>query len=364
MKRYNALNLLKMVAIIGILFHHYQLFTGYRFSGELLGIDLTPFSFFDGYFYFGYLVELFLGISGFFAASYITRIRDGLPFRDFYVRKVLRFMPMMAICGGIFVAALEFYHHIVPDYAYNTWCFFDRNMDLYTYLTSVLALNYGGAFVVDNAVNAVTWNISVIMICYAWLYVLVILSERLRINVRYLFIMMILIGISVHEYGINLPYFNDYSARGYMAFFSGVLLNMYFSKNGGFLLKFPVRVVLSVLVFIGAVTSSEDMELFAIIEWPMVISVFVDPVVESKFKNEKYWKFIGDMEFGTYLWHPIVGIIWCCLSFVFSFKGHSIFYMMTYLIVCMTFGMCSYIMIEKPIQERIKMTCALRRQER
>ena len=55
-KRIYTLDVVKILASICIIFHHYQ--------GEF-GVQFSHFNFHNGRFYFGYLVELFFIISGF-----------------------------------------------------------------------------------------------------------------------------------------------------------------------------------------------------------------------------------------------------------------------------------------------------------
>lgn len=58
-----SLDFLKIVATIGIIFHHWQQVTGAYFENHI--------NFYNGRFYWGYLVELFFVLSGFFCWKYI-----------------------------------------------------------------------------------------------------------------------------------------------------------------------------------------------------------------------------------------------------------------------------------------------------
>ena len=58
-ERYYNLDLIKSIAAVFIVFHHYQQMANVKFDGI---------NFFGGSFYWGYLVELFFLISGFVMA--------------------------------------------------------------------------------------------------------------------------------------------------------------------------------------------------------------------------------------------------------------------------------------------------------
>ncbi|MCR5118892.1 MAG: hypothetical protein K6B44_04650, partial [Lachnospiraceae bacterium] len=68
-KRDGVLDLMKIVATLCIVLHHYQQLTGAKWQG---------FNFWeDEHFYFGYLVELFFLISGIVSYADIEKIRKG-----------------------------------------------------------------------------------------------------------------------------------------------------------------------------------------------------------------------------------------------------------------------------------------------
>lgn len=72
-------------------------------------------------------------------------------------------------------------------------------------------------------VNNPTWYISVLLLCYIVFYLLTYLGKRWQIPHTYLFVFMVLLGCGAQTYGLNLPFLNGSSCRGYYAFFFGVL---------------------------------------------------------------------------------------------------------------------------------------------
>lgn len=83
-ERKYVLDAMKFFAAVIIIFHHYQQCTGLRFQ---------RWNFYEGKFYFGYLVELFFMISGFVTYIQVNRDKD-LSFRGFITRKIVRLYPM------------------------------------------------------------------------------------------------------------------------------------------------------------------------------------------------------------------------------------------------------------------------------
>ena len=69
-KRKNGLDILRIIATVLIIFHHYQQAVG-DFQGSRI-------SFYSGRFYFGYIVELFFVMSGFLAFHYAEKIQKAL----------------------------------------------------------------------------------------------------------------------------------------------------------------------------------------------------------------------------------------------------------------------------------------------
>lgn len=68
-QRNYSLDVLRIIATVLIVFHHYQQATGAFFEGCL--------NFFNGRFYFGYIVEFFFLLSGFFMVNYRNWIENG-----------------------------------------------------------------------------------------------------------------------------------------------------------------------------------------------------------------------------------------------------------------------------------------------
>lgn len=65
-----SLDVIRIVATILIVFHHYQQIFAVTYPSGV--------NYYGGQFYFGYMVELFFVLSGFFMAPYIAKIQGRL----------------------------------------------------------------------------------------------------------------------------------------------------------------------------------------------------------------------------------------------------------------------------------------------
>lgn len=78
-QREYSLDFIKILATVFIVFHYYQQVIGVYFDKGI--------NFYNGKFYFGYMVELFFVLSGYFMYSYIEKIQKGVTFRKFFLKR-------------------------------------------------------------------------------------------------------------------------------------------------------------------------------------------------------------------------------------------------------------------------------------
>lgn len=204
-----GIDLLKIISTVLILFHHYQQVTGAYFSSI---------NFFQGKFYFGYIVELFFVISGYVVYPYIRMIyKDEIDLKLFYWKKFKRFFPMVAFGAIVYEILLYIYVYIL----HNNW--FDIYPTLWGTILDIFLIQSGWSFT-NPCVNNPTWYISVLMLCYVIFYLLTKYAKEKKINEIYLYLFIMFIGISINTYRIELPFFNSNTCRGYYAFFWGLIL--------------------------------------------------------------------------------------------------------------------------------------------
>lgn len=201
-----AFDVAKVIATILILFHHYQQVT----------TMVTGHSVYSSDFDYGYMVELFFLISGFFMFSYVKKIQNGLTFYHFFTRRIARLVPLMAVSGVLCAVALSEYSKIYQQ------SFWGIEPSLFGVLVQALGIHEGWGF--ENPyLNSPTWYCSVLLLCYLVFYAIVYWSQRLKVSPLYGFAFMMFLGCGAKPTEEQLLFLTAYSRRGFYAFFAGVL---------------------------------------------------------------------------------------------------------------------------------------------
>ncbi len=347
-RRYYSFDFLKIIATVFIVFHHFQQLFRESYIGNRV--------FFGGGFYFGWLVEFFFILSGLFMYSYVEQINNGLSLKRFYFRRASRLVPLLMITAIAYEGCLLLFHALFKEY----WSGYSVNV--WGTVLSGLGLGRGGSFT-KWSVNSPTWYVSVLIICYVVFYVLTYLAKRLKIHPEYLYIFMILLGCGINTFEISLPFLNDGSARGYYAFFVGVLLGKHLTRGRvgkkELALCF-VSVASLTLIMSFSFSWVEDglNYLLTFIYYPAIIVLFSSNPV-NKFFNLKYvgkiTGVLGRISFDVYVWHYV-----CMLLYLITIKRYPVFVearsfkgMLICSAFCFVVGTLSYFCIEKPINKAI-----------
>lgn len=210
-----AIECIRIMATVMIVFHHYQQFTGVRFK---------YFNFYGGSFYFGLMVECFFVMSGYFTYKYASRIQGGgICLRNFILKKAVRLLPMTAFATFVMQANACIYLQVYNGAEFGP-VDVEKIVSLWKWIIASLGIESGWAV---QGANFVTWYVSVLMLCYVIFYAVAYSAKYIKIPQAYCYIFIVLAGIGIVEYNINLPFFNNQSARGYYAFFWGLLLAKY-----------------------------------------------------------------------------------------------------------------------------------------
>lgn len=331
------------MATILIVFHHYQQLTGARFD---------TINFFNGRFYFGYIVEFFFVLSGYFMYPYVERIGggEGYTFREFISRRISRLLPLVAIgaIGYEFLAGLY-------QYIYHTSCF---GIELTVWGTIIASLGIQDGWALANpCVNNPTWYISVLILCYVVFYLLSYISKRLKVSPFYFYVFMIFVGMGIQTYGINFPFFNGSSSRGYYAFFWGLVVAWYI-KNTKVTWKLELLssaiVLLIILLIVGnySIMSTGINYILTFIFYPALIIVFLSKPIRTIFKSSKIGT-LGKISFDTYIWHNALFILMyiCIALFDWTIDLNRMTSMGIFTLITFAVGASSYFLIEVPINK-------------
>ena len=334
MKRRGSLDFLKVIATVFILFHHYQQVMGVKYPS---GIN------FDfGSFYWGSMVELFFIISGFVMLPWCRKISENAPGSDlksFLFRRYRRFIPMLAVTAVCYELMCFVIMRFVPQLA-------DQfiNLSIWGTLCDILCIQSGWCMR-NTMINNPTWYICVLMLCYVLFWLITAFCREKNIKPRYGYLFMILLGFSLRISGAALPFFNDSAARGYIAFFLGLLLAMAEDKyelhgvgRSAFYLLFAVIIILA--------PDTEKTFSISYLFFPLIVLLFTSESVEKLF-SAKLWETLGAIQFHAFLWHLTVIE---CARVIMALTGAPVgkrLYMFITVLLSELIGVLSYFLLDK-----------------
>ncbi len=342
MKRIRTLDTLKFIMALLIAFHHYQQHTGMRG---------TYVNFYDGKIYWGSLVEMFFIISGFLAARGMDRTAAS-DFKDYIIGKVIRIYPMAMISVAVTTAAGFVYVAV-----FGHW-FAETRLTLWKIFNSMLLTVYGGAVKDGWGINGALWYLGVLIYCYILFYFIIWISGRFNINRIYGFILISIIGLSTLQYEVSLPFLNEYSARGYAAFFLGVILFYIWDALPHRVLMIYSAVMLFVcaVVYFGAYSlfaaNMRDVFTYMIFPALLYIALGLDTKRDSAFTDRLE---PGGVAFEIYVWHGCGICVWMILSKVTGLIDINNYYrMFVYALILTVFSFFMYHCVEKKIVKYLK----------
>ena len=328
-------NLLKIVsACIIAFFLHWN----YHFI-QFLGVNIRNSIFSARIFQFllhgpiGYMsVELFFIISGFlFAYIYIPRIKKKeYTFDNFIFKRFIRIMPLVALTSFI-CYIFTFITRINNIKCWSTFC--GNNINVVSLIYDFL---FSGIHVVNNnlSLNGPIWYINVLLVCYVLAYV--IARIYIRFSYKSIFILPVILGIVIFETGWQFPFLTLSTARGYVAFFEGIILYFFINKIDE--LKKQVKVFLICISSIIIIISFRYIFLrfenysnfisntnrfisnlyifFDFIIYPPLLYILYNFKWINNFCNTRIIKYLGKISYGIYLWNfPILGGAYLSIKF-------------------------------------------------
>lgn len=336
-KRDHALDFLKIFATLVIVLHHYERAFGTQFAGLNFG---------NGKFYFGYAVELFFMISGFVAFFSVRKIQDGLHFDRYFSGKVLRLLPLAALSTAVFAAMFVV-----------VWG--TKDFSLFKVLVTAFCVQQGGPFS-EFLVNSHLWYLSVLLICYAFFFLIVRTGQRLQIDWRYGAFFMILLGASITSASWDLPYLNEFAARGYMAFFTGLLLSSVLQGRRPGWKAFAAGLTVVTATVLLIIFRFEIMEyglryILIFVFYPALIVLFETAPLQ-KILSHRLLGTMAQIAFNVYIWHfdfnTFCAVANDILGLGIDFRTRKA--ELAVLLLITAAGTFSFYLIERPIAERIR----------
>lgn len=338
-----GLDFLKVLATIAIVFHHYQQVFDVTFENHI--------NFFGDWFYWGYMVELFFLLSGYFMYRYTERIRSGeITLSDWFYKRAIRLLPLTAVSAVVYEALFVVYY-LLYDIHFSGI----GKISAWGVVVTALGIQEGGVFVNPNINNPV-WYISVLMICYVAFYLVTRLSAVMKCKPHYLYIAMMLLGVGIIETGLDIPFLNRLTGRGYRCFFYGLLLAQ-FVQSSGITRKEAVSCSL-ILAFFTAIMvvkpsiMTYDLEnVLCFLMFPSTVLLLEFEPVKKRFSS--LWGKLGQISFNVYIWHVTVFLVLDLVCKLMNYQPnyHSVAAM--YLVTGLTVlaGILSGCFLEKPLGE-------------
>lgn len=344
-----TLDMLKVFATIFIVFHHYQQ-DGQGITGQNFHCFVD---FYGGIFSFGYMVELFFVISGMCMFPYIKKIAQGMTFYQFYVRRAARLLPLMAVSGVVSAVLLVFYNRIYCGNGYDlgTPSFFG---------VIIQALGVQDGWVFSNPfLNNPTWYCSVLLLCYVIFFGIVYWSGRLKISPFYGMGFFLLLGCGINTYGMELPFLNVSSSRGFCGFFAGVLLAAVMPKIQAWRYS-PAASLLVVVLFLADLKwENGDLEylpfLLTFVFYPALI-ILLQSAPLSHITGAAFWGKWSKITYSIFIWHfPLYLLVFLLLPILHINPASAANQTCMLLFACVMqpIGWLSYRFLEKPWNQKM-----------
>lgn len=347
-KRLYSLDILKFVLSIIIVFHHFQQVLGITFENGI--------NFYCGKIQFGYIVEFFFIISGFLSNFIVIEKNEKIKFKNYILNKAVRLYPVIMISIVVNVIMMLYFR-----YQYGFWW---QNMTpgLWRIWNSLWLTFAGGAVCdIDIAINNPMWYVCVLMICYTLFWIITVNCKKMNISPLYGFGVMCFMGVGIYQYNINLPFANQSTARGYVAYSLGIIL--WYIYN--YIDQVFIQVVSYLIAFICIVAGIRDFDAYYDNQWGIFTfilfpSLFFIALGLNKFLNARFWYELGAISFEIYVWHVaglfFMEIIQSKYDIVYT-RTHM--YLFAIFMVC--FSIIMTVFLEKPLINilRKKIMCRL-----
>ena len=208
-----------------------------------------------------------------------------------------------------------------------------------------------------TAVNGPTWYISILILCYFIFYILTYIAERMKISPYYLYICMIFLGMSIPTFGIEGPFLNANTARGYIAFFAGVFIVKLLESFELKRLSKYAWVILGLFLYVCKYN-------FIVEGFNYLLVFFVYPaiiiVLKSNFSKllsgQKWIGILGAASFDVYIWHEPLTALRNLLMQQFSLEWDitRVSTMVIFVLIAWCVGIFSYFFLEKPLGTYLK----------
>ena len=280
-------------------------------------------------------------------------------------RRAFRLLPLTAFTAIVYEVAVGIFRYLTgtswPEVALKMGIERVAGINGFAMLATMTGTS-AGWFYNGPMVNGITWYISVLFLCYIVFYGCCRCGACLHVHERYMFVFMIIIGLSCWCYGLDIPFFNRWSAKGYIPFFVGVMLGMFMNRRNytvprgiikvGLLgLMSSVIYFLSMVYFVKVSRFSDNLWLI-FIAFPSLIILFLSDSVKKVFGN-RIWSTLGAITFDVYVWHYILILLLRAFDsgLHLNLPVQSRWFMIMYSLLCFLWGMISHFLLEPNLKK-------------
>ena len=341
MKKIASVELLRFISAIMVVIWHYQLFySPYNIflNTEILASnrDQQPFYNFLSLFYnYGNRgVDFFFIISGFvFGYVYLVENKT-VKFNFFFINRFARLYPLHLITL-IVVSILQFYSY--EKFNSNLIHFYN---DTYHFFLHLFFIS-GWGFEKGPSFNGPIWSVSLEIIIYFLFFFLIINFKKKRIS-KSILLVVIFITLKKMFSDSSLQIINMKIINCGMLFFEGVLVYYFFNELKNNKLIFSIGAALLIISIIG------NFKIYIFL--PSILLIFLSFENFIKDKLCSFFSFLGNLTYGTYLWHMPLQILLIILiknfEIDFSIINTKIFFLI-YLSILLVLSSVSYRFFEK-----------------
>ena len=348
MKKIASVELLRFIsAMMVIVWHYQQFYLPYNFFSDteilITSRDQQPFYNYLSLFYnYGNKgVDFFFIISG-YVFSYVYLAENKIvKFKFFFINRFARLYPLHLLTL-ITVMILQLYN----NEHFNNYLIHFYN-DVYHFVLNLFFIS-GWGFEKGASFNGPIWSVSVEIIVYFLFFFLIINLNKNRILKSFLIIIALLAlrKISSNDFlqNINMNFINCG-----ILFFEGVLIYYLTNKIKNKKLMFFIGITLLIASIIG------NFKIYIFL--PSILIIFLS--FENFIKNKicSFFSFLGNLTYGTYLWHLPLQIFLMIIienaGLNFSIIDTKIFFLI-YLSIIILLSIVSYYFFEVKMRKWLR----------
>ena len=348
MKKIACVELLRFIsAMMVIIWHYQQFYLPYNFFSEVRILAENryeqPFYEYLSLFYnYGNRgVDFFFLISGYVFSYVYLSYKTNTTFKTFFVNRLARLYPLHLLTL-IIVLFLQIY----SIEKYNNFFIHTFN-DFYHFFLNLFFVS-GWGFEKGPSFNGPIWSVSIEIIIYFLFFLLMIKVNKNRvINSILMILSLILLQKFLHEDFSS--YINFRLVNCGILFFEGVLV-FYISK---IIKKNSFLFILGLILFALSLIGNFKIYIFL----PSILFIFLSTENLIKNKIASLFNFLGNLTYGTYLWHLPVQILIMILiknsKIDYSIVGTKIFFLV-YLMLIFIISIASYYFYELKLRKLIR----------